>query len=80
LTPLRDDIAHTTWSANVSLSWIQPDWILQPAPSIKPLREEICMRHEKFIEMTSSKSHTPSRQIISALRLIFETVVDPKPE
>jgi hypothetical protein len=55
LTPLRDDIAHTTWSANVSLSWIQPDWILQPAPSVKPVRKEFGAHDEKFIERDEDK-------------------------
>jgi hypothetical protein len=55
LTRLRDDIAHTTWSANVSSRWIQPDWSLQPVPSIKPLREEIGMHDEKFIERNEDK-------------------------
>jgi hypothetical protein len=55
LTRLRDDIAHTTWSANVSSRWIQPVWSLQPVPSIKPLREEIGMHAEKFIERNEDK-------------------------
>ncbi len=37
LTPLRDDIAHSTWIAGPSSNWVQPDWILRLPPSIKPL-------------------------------------------
>jgi hypothetical protein len=55
LTPLRDDIAHTTWSANVSSSWIQPDWILQPAPSVKPVRKELGVHDVIFIERDEDK-------------------------
>jgi hypothetical protein len=54
-TSLRDDIAHRTWSASVSSSWIQPDWILQPAPEVKPAREELRMHDENFVERDEDK-------------------------
>ena len=55
LTPLRDDIAHTTWSVNVLSSWIQPDWILQPSPSVKPAREEFGMH-----DVTQKNRNSPA--------------------
>ena len=47
LTPLRDDIAHSTWIPTPSSNSIQPDWILRLPPSIRPLRGEGLVEHEQ---------------------------------
>jgi hypothetical protein len=40
LTQLRNDIAHSTWKSVRYSNWVQPDWILQPAPRVKAWRND----------------------------------------
>lgn len=40
LVRLRNDIAHSTWTSVRYSNWIQPDWILQPPPRVKPWRND----------------------------------------
>jgi hypothetical protein len=35
---LCDDIKHAGWIAGTSPNSIQPDWILRPAPTVRPMR------------------------------------------
>jgi len=56
LTPLRNDIAHAAWVSDQSSSWIQPDWILRPPASIKPLRDDPRVGGERFIERNDDKA------------------------
>ena len=46
-TPLRDDIAHSTWVPGPSSNSIQPDWILRLPPGIRPLRGEGLIEREE---------------------------------
>jgi len=36
LSALRDLIVHSTWSASDKPKSIQPDWVLNPPPTIQP--------------------------------------------
>lgn len=56
LTPLRNDIAHSSWIPGPVADGIQPDWILRMPPSIKPLRSDIEAPSEKFVEVDQDKS------------------------
>jgi hypothetical protein len=50
LTPLRNDIAHSTWIPGRSPHSIQPDWILRPLPSVRPLRDDPHAPAEGFVK------------------------------
>ncbi len=41
LTPLRNDIVHSTWVAGPASNSIQPEWILRLPPSVRPLHGEV---------------------------------------
>ena len=45
-TPLRDEIAHSTWIPARSPASIQPDWILRVPPSIRPFRGDGLVKRE----------------------------------
>jgi hypothetical protein len=47
---LSDDILHSTWAAGRSSSSIQPDWILRPKPTVKPVHGGAEGRAEDFQE------------------------------
>jgi hypothetical protein len=36
LTPLRNNIVHSTWIAGPASSWVQPDWVRRLPPTIGP--------------------------------------------
>jgi len=50
LTPLRNDILHSTWRSSEPPNSIQPNWILRLPPSIVPLRTDPNAPDEAFIE------------------------------
>jgi len=56
LTPLRNDIAHAGWISDTFSSWIQPDWILQLPPSVRPLRDASGSSGAHFIEREQDKT------------------------
>jgi hypothetical protein len=39
LAQLRHDVAHCIWIKGAAPDSIQPDWILKPAPSVRPLHQ-----------------------------------------
>ena len=47
---LLSDIEHSVWVAGTSSHSIQPDWILKPRPTIKPLHSGDDGRSEGFLE------------------------------
>jgi hypothetical protein len=47
---LVNDIKHSAWVAGKSSSSIQPDWILRPKPTIKPLHSGVDGRSDGFLE------------------------------
>jgi len=47
---LAGDILHSTWVAGRSSSSIQPDWILRPKPTVKPVHSGADGRAEDFLE------------------------------
>ncbi|MGD0850376.1 hypothetical protein [Bradyrhizobium sp.] len=47
---LLSDIEHSVWVAGKSSHSIQPDWILRPRPTIKPLHSGEDGRSEGFLE------------------------------
>jgi hypothetical protein len=55
LTPLRNNIAHSAWIPSSPPDSIQPDWILRPAPGIKPLRNDPSAPSDKFVESDQAK-------------------------
>lgn len=56
LTRLRHDILHAGWISDQTSSAIQPDWIVRPPPSLKPVREGHETPGEKYIERTDDKT------------------------
>jgi hypothetical protein len=50
LSRLCDDIEHSAWVAGRSPNSIQPDWILQRPPTIKPMHKAADTRPEDFKE------------------------------
>ena len=50
LTPLRNNIAHSAWISGATTHSIQPDWILRPAPGIKPLHNDPGAPSDEFVE------------------------------
>jgi hypothetical protein len=50
LSSLCDDIVHSAWVAGPSPNSIQPDWILQRPPTIKPMHKAADTRPEDFKE------------------------------
>jgi hypothetical protein len=50
LSRLCDDIEHSAWVAGPSPNSIQPDWILRPPPTIKPMHKGADTRAEDFME------------------------------
>jgi len=50
LSRLCDDIEHSAWIAGPSLNSIQPDWVLRPLPTIKPMHKAADTRSGNFIE------------------------------
>ncbi len=50
LSRLRDDIEHSAWIAGPSRNSIQPDWVLRPPPTIKPMHKTADTRSGNFIE------------------------------
>jgi len=50
LSGLCDDIVHSAWVAGPSPNSIQPDWILQRPPTIKPMHKAADTRPEDFKE------------------------------
>jgi hypothetical protein len=47
LTPLRNDIVHSTWVPGPAPNSIQPEWILRMPPSVRPLRGEVFVEREE---------------------------------
>ncbi len=50
LSALYNDIEHSAWIAGLSPNSIQPNWILQLPPTIKPIHRPADTRSEDFIE------------------------------
>jgi hypothetical protein len=56
LTPLRNDIAHSVWTSAPDSRSIQPAWILQLPPGVRPLREALFDANpDKFLENAQDK-------------------------
>jgi hypothetical protein len=55
LTRLRNEIAHAEWVAGTGPNSIQPDWILRPQPSVKPLYDGIEAPDKKDVECEEDK-------------------------
>lgn len=55
LTPLRNDIAHSTWISAPYPNSIQPDWILRLPPSVEPLRGNPDVPSENLVEGNGEK-------------------------
>lgn len=66
-TPLRNNIAHSAWISGSTPHSIQPDWILRPAPGIKPLHNDPGAPSDKFVE-------SDQEQIVYTLDSLRETV------
>lgn len=56
LTRLRNDIAHADWIAGPSPNSIQPDWILRPSSSVKPLYDGRGADGKKDVECEEDKT------------------------
>jgi hypothetical protein len=50
LSRLCDDIKHSAWISGPTLNSIQPNWILRPKPTIKPMHKAADTRFEDFME------------------------------
>ncbi len=55
LMRLRNEIAHAEWIVGPALNSIQPDWILRPPPSVKPLYDGLNAPGEKDVERDEDK-------------------------
>jgi len=55
LTRLRNEIAHAEWITGPAPNSIQPDWILRPPPSVKPLYDGLNAPGEKDVERYEDK-------------------------
>jgi hypothetical protein len=67
LMPLRNDIAHSAWISGATTHSIQPDWILRPAPGIKPLHNDPSAPNDRFVE-------SDQEQFVYTLDSLNETV------
>jgi len=54
-TGLLHDIAHANWVLSASSDSVQPDWILHPRESIKPLRDDPLAPDKPYIEREEDK-------------------------
>jgi hypothetical protein len=78
LAGLHHDIAHATWIADQSSSWIQPDWILRVPPSIKPVRDDALAGGDRFIERKDNKATYTLKgleDIVNSLASNYELLV-----
>ena len=76
LTPLRDDIAHSTWIPGPSSNSIQPDWILRLPPASGRYVARVSSNASKTKSRTalrsSAKPSTRSPQTTRAFSIIFK--------
>ncbi len=69
---LSSDIRHSAWVAGNSSNSIQPDWILRPKPTIKPVHSGLDGPTEDFLEDYDDRVEYTMDELVETTRTLSE--------